>query len=464
MEERTYLLAADWVYGWGDGRPEMMANGVVWVENGRILAVNPTHPPTHLPRIRLEGQLLLPGLISGHTHVAGGTPTRGIIEGGRSFARPLLLVEQLDDDELDALTAYNLAEIVRGGCTTQVEMSLSPRQAASYVRVAARWGVRGFVGAMIPSIDRLFPIWFREDDQQLYESVAGTMGEIEGAITFAEGVTGLANPLLRPMLAPHATDTHTPETMRAIGDGARRLDCGLHIHLAQSPREAVAVQRLWGMRPAEWCESLGLLERPFVGAHMVGLDWIHEAPLLARHGAIYSHCPSGGGAGGATQPYPEALGAGVVTNIGIDTHSNDMVENVKLAVLYGQAREHLLRERSGLPLRKPTIHDALAGVTHQMGDGLGRPDLGRIAPGAVADFTAVNVTNWLVGVGATPPEPLHHLLYANGLSVSQVVVNGRFLLRDGVLTWPDVAEVQARGTAVVRKLWRQLAAENWFKA
>ncbi|HMO84698.1 MAG TPA: hypothetical protein PKC18_07240, partial [Lacipirellulaceae bacterium] len=42
-------------------------------------------------------------------------------------------------------------------------------------------------------------------------------------------------------------------------------------------------------------------------------------------------------------PYPEALGAGVAVNIGIDTHSNDYVENLKLAVLYGQAREALLR-------------------------------------------------------------------------------------------------------------------------
>ncbi len=40
--------------------------------------------------------------------------------------------------------------------------------------------------------------------------------------------------------------------------------------------------------------------------------------------------------GGQTQQYPEALGAGMNVNIGIDTHSNDYLENLKLAVLYGR--------------------------------------------------------------------------------------------------------------------------------
>jgi cytosine/adenosine deaminase-related metal-dependent hydrolase len=101
-------------------------------------------------RLNARRHLLLPGFISGHTHVAGGTATRGIIEGGRSFARPLVLADALSDDDLDALTAFNLAELLRSGCTTQLEMALSLKQAESYVRVARHWGVRGYPGGMIP--------------------------------------------------------------------------------------------------------------------------------------------------------------------------------------------------------------------------------------------------------------------------------------------------------------------------
>ena len=59
---------------------------------------------------------------------------------------PLELADQLDDDDMDALTSRNLAEPIRSGCTMQVEQSLSPRQAetgtveATADLVAYTWG------------------------------------------------------------------------------------------------------------------------------------------------------------------------------------------------------------------------------------------------------------------------------------------------------------------------------------
>ena len=88
-----------------------------------------------------------------------------------------------------------------------------------------------------------------------------------------------------------------------------------------------------------------------------------DANTLAERGATYVHNPSAGGAGGPTQPWPEFLAAGVRTNIGIDTHSNDHLENLKLAVLYGQARHSLLAETSAAPLTRPTIWDAVRAAT-----------------------------------------------------------------------------------------------------
>ena len=458
------IIEAAWGLVFQNGRLTLLPDCSVRVRKDRIEEVTSGRLPGNTPRVRAPGQLLLPGFISGHTHACAATPTRGIIEGGRSYARPLELVESLSTEDLDALTAYNVAELLRSGCTTHVEMSLSLRQAESYVRIAKRWGVRGYPGGMIPGIARLFPIWFRDSDQVLSDAEADTLAEIEANRRFGLVHNGAEDGRLRPQMAPHATDTHTPKTMAAILAAAREMGNGIHIHLSQSVQETKTVQRLWGKRPTEWLEELGFYTERIFGAHLTGIDVRLDLPILAKKNLTYAHCPSGGGAGGSggTQPYPEALAASVKTTIGIDTHSNDYIENLKLAVLYGRARARLLQAHSPVPLKMPTIWDAVQGATLGAAQGLGRDDLGRIAPGAKADVCTVDVTGFLSGTGAVPPEPLNNLLYAHGLSVRHVMTDGRFQVFDGRFVADDEGQVQQRGGEVVKKIWAQLQSEKWF--
>jgi cytosine/adenosine deaminase-related metal-dependent hydrolase len=190
-------------------------------------------------------------------------------------------------------------------------------------------------------------------------------------------------------------------------------------------------------------------------------DWA----VMRRHGAVYAHCPSGGGAGASSgsQPYPEALAAGVRCTIGIDTHSNDYVENLKQAVIVGRARSRLLPSVGGTRLPLPTIAQAVDGATVVAADGLRRPDLGRIAVGAKADLTAIDISGLLMGSGIAGPEPLHHLLYAHGLAVRHVVTQGHFQLHEGALVVDDEASLRRRGGAAVQQIRDQLRSERWFE-
>ena len=444
-----------------DGELTVQPDVSIVVRDGAIEEIS-TSPVRGLPSLDARGQFVVPGFISGHTHACSATPTRGIIEMGRSFARPLELVETLSDDEMDALTAFNVAELLLGGCTTHVEMSLSLRQAQSYVRVARRWGVRGYPGGMVPGIARLFPIWFRSDDQVLFDSEAETLAEIQANLEFARTINGVDDGRIRPQMTPHATDTQTPATMRAYAAGAEELGHGIHLHLSQSGRETDTVKRLWGMTPTQWCDEFGFFEGPLFGAHMSGLDFAVDPTVLNDGGAVYSHCPSAGGAGGGTQPYPEALAAGMNVNIGIDTHSNDYLENLKLAVLYGQARHSLIAASSSIPLQRPSMWDAIRGATVVAADGLKRPDLGRIEPGARADLVGIDVTGPLVGVGTLPPEPLNNLLYAHGLSTRFVMTDGNLQVFDGRFVADRLERVARDGGEVVAGIWEQLRQEGWF--
>ena len=93
---------------------------------------------------------------------------------------------------------------------------------------------------------------------------------------------------------------------------------------------------------------------------------------------------------------------------------------------------------------------------------LGRSDLGRIVPGAKADLVTIDVTGLLTGTGAVPPEPLNNLLYAHGLSVRNVMTDGRWQLLDGQLVVADERRLAHRAGQAVQALWDALAAEGWF--
>lgn len=458
------VIEAGWVLAESNGELSLLRNGCVLVRNGAIEAVRAAPFRGSLPRLQLPTDILLPGFISGHTHCCSATPSRGIIEGPRSYRRPLELVDALPDVDMDALTALNLAELLRSGCTTHVEMSLSLRQAESYVRKAVPMGARAYPGAMIPGIERLFDIWFRAEDQVLFDAETATLAEIARNLEFCRRHMGKGDGRIQPMMSPHACDTHTPATMKVMAAAARELGTGLHIHLSQGQRETDTVRRLWGKTPTQWMDSFGMLEAgPVFGAHMSGLDWETDPPILAKHGVVYAHCPSAGGAGNGTQPYPEALAAGMAVNIGIDTHSNDYLENLKLAVLYGQARHELL-DQLGSPRKsqRPTVQDAVDGATRIPARGLRRDDLGVIRAGARADLVSVDVSGMFNGSGALPPEPLNNLLYSSGQMVRTVMTDGRLQVSDGQFIADDPQRLLAEGGEVARGLWRQLEEEGWF--
>lgn len=459
--ERGLVIEPEWLVVPAGDAQTVRSGMSVLVEGDRIAKVESGRIRGRYPRLPLPGQLLSPGLISTHTHTAGGSVTRGLFEGKRSYSRPLKIAEKLDADALDAITAYNLAELLRSGCTTIVEMALSLKQAQSFVRVARRWGVRAYPSGMVPGTGRLFSVW-NGDDDALAASEPETLAEVAANAAFAAEQNGAEGGLILPQMGPHACDTHTPTTLAAVVSAARELGNGLHIHLSQGQAETDTVLRRFGKTSTQWLEEHGGLALPVLGAHMTALDFETDLPLLRDRRVTYSHCPCGGGATGFTQPWPELLAAGVNSTVAIDTHSNDMVENLKLAVIKGEARWSLLRSRSEVPLKRPTIEDALAGATSRAAAGLRRTDIGQIVPGALADLTAIDLVGPLVGSGVPSREPLNHLRYANGLQVSHVMINGRWVINDGALVVDDFGRIAAQAGEGHEAIYEQLEAERFF--
>lgn len=480
----TLTLAPSWVLGRRDGMQVPLRDHEVTIEGGTIVSVRPRQS-TGVEVVELPGQILLPGFISAHSHASTGVATRGYVESNlsplsavpelrdrRQFLHAMELIEDLPDEAVDDLTAASLAEMLRSGCTTQVEMAVSLKQMKSYVRVARRYGMRGYPSAGAPGMKRLLAIWRRDGDhQRLFDSVPETLAEIAENLEYARTINGVEDGRILPMMAALSNTANTPETFAALRSAAQELN-GLHLHFqagyGRPPLEDKdGLNELWGYDEVPWLESMGMFDEgvSVFGAHLLGVDFQRDLAILAGHpNFTFATCPSGTGAGvsPAQWPWPEALAAGVNCGIGLDTHSNDYVENMKLSVMYGRARADMLGASTSVPMVRPSIWNAVESATEAPARGLGREDLGRIEVGAKADLTSIDVSGLLVGVGVTPPEPLNHLMYANGLSVMNVMTDGAWQVRDGRLVVDDEARVRARGGAVVQELWAQMAAEGMF--
>lgn len=443
----------------------------VTVANGRIKRIGKRPRSSSVAQLDLPNQLLLPGFLTAHSHIGLGAATRGIIEPrGGNYSLPLILQDLASDEDLDAMTAFGLAELIRTGCTTQVEMAMSCRQAESYVRVAEKFGARGYPSGMIPNATRLLNKLWRSSfgpfkvfsDKIFNESVAGTLEEIEENLKFCRKFNHAANDRIRPMMASHATDTHTPETMSALLSAAKEIGNGMQFHVAQSEEEAKSVYRRWGLRTVEWMDSLGMFEVPVFGAHMFGTDLRYDPTILANRNYMFATCPFDTGVNGRLQPYPEMLAAGVAVGIGVDAHNFDFIENLKMAVVKGQAR-YFSVATPGVQSTRPTIDDAVLGSTRITADRLGRDDLGRLEVGAKADLVTVDVSDLLAGSGRLSPEPLSNLLYANGLQVKNVVIDGAWKVFDGNLLFADVDELKENAGRAVNKIWQKLKAKGWLE-
>ncbi|MBS3652389.1 amidohydrolase family protein [Pseudaminobacter sp. 19-2017] len=459
------VIEAGWALVERNGEQTLERDVSIVIRGNEIVDIRPGPVRGWEVRVDAGDCLVLPGFISGHTHTAVSSPARGLIEGGRFMDRPVEMAMNLDDEQLDALSAYNIAEILKSGCTTFVEMSASLRHAESFVRVANAWGIRGYISIIAPNMERLYKLWYRDNDQMLFDSVPETLQEIEAARQFGLALNKADGDLLQGQMAIHAADTQTPETLKAAQLAAEELGNGIHIHLAQRLREVEVCERLWGMRPVAWLESLGFFDQPVIAAHLYKMDTVQDPPILKRHGVNYVHCACMASLlHQGAQPYPEALAGGLNISLGIDQISNDYVENIKLATLNGQLRTTLLEQYSEARMQRPQIADAVRAATIGGAKMLRRDDLGRLAPGAKADLCAIDVTKPLSGLGALPPEPLHHLLYSSGRNVRHVMTNGRFQVLAGKLVVADEDRVVAEGGEVSKEIWKRLESENWFES
>jgi len=330
-----------------------------------------------------------------------------------------------------------MIDLMRGGTTTLLDMWHHGQEA--FFDVARDVGLRT-VGApfiMSASNSRLgpdgYPVWdFGNDGHaQLQKSIALFKARDQGHDGLAQVAIG-----------PHATDTCLPELLRECRRAADELGCILTTHFAQTPQEISLLKSKYGMGAAEYARSAGLLGRNVVLAH-AGCATDAELKVLAETGTSVANCAFSFAREGISFPYARFARAGINTGIGTDSHGMDFIAEMRVTGLL--SKQHFGKAHVG------TARELIRAGTQAGADALGRPDLGRLAPGAKADLLVFDL--WKPHLQPVR-DPLKNLVWkGHGGDLALVMVHGEPVVRDGRHLKIDEAAMMQTASVAAQKIW-----------
>lgn len=429
MEKADYILRAEYVLTMEDGDGFCIEDGAVAVKGaliadvGRYEDISKKYRAGKKNVIGGDGRLkaMLPGFINTHTH-ASMVYLRGI-------ADDLPLKEWLENhiwpmesrwlgaEFIADSTELAAAEMLKAGITTYNDMYFYENSAAPVLK---RLGMRAVLGAGI--LD--FPTKIAASTEEYFERAQELIAEF------------LGDELITPSVAPHALYTCGPEGQKRAARMALEHNIPMHIHLSETKWEVTEIEKLYGMRPVKFLDSLGVLSPAVIAAHCVWLD-DEEIEILAKRGVGVSHClESNLKLVSGIAPVTKMLSAGVKVTLGTDGAASNNDLNI-LGEMTTAAKLH--KAVSG----DPTAMDAktvLKMATSWGAEALGMgAKTGAITKGKAADLIILDLDK----PHLTPLYNIYsHIVYASRPSdVESVMVNGRLVVDKGELLTADEREI-----------------------
>ena len=252
---------------------------------------------------------------------------------------------------------------------------------------------------------------------------------------------------LRPALGPTIPLHCSDEFLVACARLAEECDVALQTHLAESKTQAVLGLKKYGRSLVAHLQSLGVLSPRFSAAHGIWLDR-DDIARLADVGVGVVHNPmSNLRLGSGVAPARALLEAGVRLGIGTDASNTsdgqNMFEAQRLAAF-------LSRVGDADYGRWLSVEEVFRAATEGSAGILGFDRLGRLEPGYRADIVFLDISH----INYVPlRNPLRQVvLTENGAAIHSVMVDGRFVLRDGRMLTIDEAHLRRQAEAAVARL------------
>lgn len=264
----------------------------------------------------------------------------------------------------------------------------------------------------------------------LVRGTAGDDPDVAGAA--AEAMVGRfgarsQDGMIAVAVGPAGVHSDAPETFAVLREVALRHGLPRRTQANEQVDVPIALER-HGMRPLDCLAEWGWLEDGVTVAHLCDITE-DELARFAASGASATHAPGcdlpmGWGLARAGALVDAGVSVGLGTSGGGSNDASHLLADARLAMQVSPL--------SGRPL---TAQEALGMATRGSADGLGRPELGHLEPGAAADLVLYD----LGGVAdAGVADPVAGLLWASpGRRPRDVVVQGRVVVSGGALVAVD---------------------------
>ncbi len=406
------------------------APGHVLVEGVRIAKVGPGPGPRGRADAVIDcaGDILMPAMVNTHAHLAM-TLFRGLGEDvdDRLF-RYILPLERrfVSPDTVRAGTRLAALETIRGGVGTVADMYYFEEEVG---RVLDGAGLRGLVGQTIADFDP-------PDHASPSEGLArfeALQAEFED------------HPRITASIAPHAPYSTGPDVMRACARMRDRTGAPVQMHLAETETEMAWARDVHGTRPVAMTEAAGLLDG-LIAAHCLHVDDDEIAAMAAAGARVAHNARSNAKAGRRIAPVTTLRAAGIPVGIATDgPMSGNTLDLLAQLGPVSMLQKIAQGTRGAMPAR-----DVVRMATREGADVLRLEDrIGRLVPGLEADITRVSVA----GPHMRPLyDPYAALVFsANAADVADLMVAGRFLMRDRAVLTLDAETAIAEAEEIANR-------------
>lgn len=463
------LLTARWVIGDEGGQRRLLEHGQVVVDGSKIVFVGHGFTGEVARRIDYGAALIGPGFIDLDalsdldTTILGYDNHPGWKK-GRVWPRDYLESgprEMYTADELVWQKRYAFAWLIRNGITTALPIaSLFYRawgetyeEFAGAADAARELGLRVYLGPAYRAGNQVLDVVDGKPKISAWFDEERGLANLDEAVRFCRDFEGGPDALVRTMLSPDRIETCTPELLRRTAAVSAELDVPIRQHCCQSKIEYDMVLELRGMSPPEWMASLGYLsERSLLphGTIVSGSRHVsrpgHDLEIIRDSGAAIVHCPLVSGRhGNGIESFRRYRQMGLKIGMGTDTSPPDMIWNMRM----GMALCRYVEADVGA-VSSGDYYDA---ATLGGAEALRRPDLGRIATGAKADITVMDLRGAHLGQVIDPVQTM--MLVGSGRDFRSVMIDGRFVMEDYVIPGVDWDADTARAQGMFDHLIEQ---------